>query len=258
MVCRSIATAVCLLALASPGLAEEEEKWIQLFNGKDLDQWTVKIRGYPAGENFGNTFRVEDGLLTVRYDQYDKFDRRFGHLFYNGEFSHYRLRVEYRFVGEQCPGGPGWAFRNSGVMLHGEKPETMSRNQEFPVSIEAQLLGGDGENERTTANVCTPGTHLVRDGELITRHCNSSSSKTYHGDRWVTVELEVHGGGVVKHIIDGDVVLEYEKCQYDPGDPDAQKLITGDDLLIRGGTISLQSESHPIQFRKVELLPLEQ
>lgn len=254
---RLLATTLCFFAVTACVRAEDD-RWIQLFNGKDLDQWTVKIRGYPAGENFGDTFRVEDGLLTVRYDQYDAFDERYGHLFYNGEFSHYRLRVEYRFIGEQCPGGPGWAYRNSGVMLHGQKPETMSKDQKFPVSSEAQLLGGDGENERSTANVCTPGTHIVIDGELVTRHCTRSASKTYHGDQWVTAELEVRGGGVIKHLVEGEVVLEYEQCQYDPEDPDAQKLITGDDLLIREGTISLQSESHPVQFRKVELLPLEE
>lgn len=247
---------ICAFAFTACARAAEDQ-WIQLFNGNNLDGWTVKIRGYPAGENFGNTFRVEDGLLTVRYDQYDAFDERFGHLFYDDLFSHYRLRVEYRFIDDQCPGGPGWAVRNSGVMLHGEKPQTMTKDQRFPVSVEAQLLGGDGESERSTANVCTPGTHIVIDGELITRHCNRSDSKTYHGDQWVTVELEVRGGDVVKHLIDGKVVLEYEKCQYDPGDADAQKLITGDDLVIREGTISLQSESHPVQFRKVELLRLD-
>ncbi|WP_164101290.1 3-keto-disaccharide hydrolase [Candidatus Laterigemmans baculatus] len=243
--------------MASTSLAAEDEAWIQLFNGKNLDGWTVKIRNHPVGENFGNTFRVEDGLLTVRYDQYDTFDEQFGHLFYRDAFSHYRLRVEYRFIGEQCPGGPGWAFRNSGVMLHGQKPETMTVDQRFPVSVEAQLLGGDGVAERTTSNVCTPGTHIVIDGERITRHCNSSRSKTYHGDQWVTAEFEVRGGDVIKHILDGQVVLKYEKPQYDPSDSDAQRLIASDDLLIRQGTISLQSESHPVQFRKVELLPLK-
>ncbi len=257
MYCRLIATTFCLFAMASTSLAAEDEAWIQLFNGKNLDGWTVKIRNHPVGENFGNTFRVEDGLLTVRYDQYDTFDEQFGHLFYRDAFSHYRLRVEYRFIGEQCPGGPGWAFRNSGVMLHGQKPETMTVDQRFPVSVEAQLLGGDGVAERTTSNVCTPGTHIVIDGERITRHCNSSRSKTYHGDQWVTAEFEVRGGDVIKHILDGQVVLKYEKPQYDPSDSDAQRLIASDDLLIRQGTISLQSESHPVQFRKVELLPLK-
>lgn len=257
MFCRLIAATLCVLAVGSSSRAADGDAWIQLFNGKNLDGWTVKIRQHPVGENFGNTFRVEDGLLTVGYDQYHTFEERFGHLFYRDTFSHYRLRVEYRFIGQQCPGGPGWAFRNSGVMLHGQKPETMTLDQRFPVSVEAQLLGGGGEGERTTSNVCTPGTHIVMNGELITRHCHSSRSKTYHGDQWVTAEFEVRGGGVVKHIIDGKVVLEYEQCQYDPADPDAQRLITGDDLIIREGTISLQSESHPVQFRKVELLPLQ-
>jgi hypothetical protein len=233
-------------------------EWVSIFNGKDLTGWTPKIRFHKLGENYKNTFRVEDGLLKVRYDGYDKFDETFGHLFYETPFSHYRMRVEYRFVGEQCPEGPGWAFRNSGVMLHGQDPATMDVDQKFPVSIEAQMLGGNGKDPRTTANLCTPGTNVVMNGKLITRHCTSSTSKTYHGDQWVTLELEVHGSGVIKHIHEGKVVIQYEQPQYDPRDADAKKLIEGDDLLIEGGTISLQSESHPLDFRKVEIMVLEE
>lgn len=250
----------CLLALLGFSIpsAHAEEKWIQLFNGKDLTGWTPKIKGYPLGENFGNTFRVEDGLLKVRYDQYEKFDRTFGHLFYEKPFSHYRLRVEYRFVSEQAPGGPDWAFRNSGVMIHGEAPETMELNQDFPACIEVQLLGGRGEGKRTTANLCTPGTHVVIDGKLITRHCNDSNSETYHGDQWVTVEIEARGNEVIRHIIDGKVVLEYNQPQLDEGDAHAAKLIEKrGNKMLDGGSISLQSESHPIDFRKVEILVLE-
>ncbi len=252
----------CLLALAcsiSVAKAEDQGKWISLFNGKNLDGWTPKIKGYKLGENFGNTFRVEDGLLKVRYDKYDKFDRRFGHLFYKDQFSHYRLRLEYRFVGEQAKEGPGWAYRNSGAMLHGEAPETMAIDQDFPVSIEAQLLGGDGKNKRTTMNLCTPGTNVVLKGKLFKPHCTSSSSKTYHGDQWVTVEMEVHGNGIIKHIIDGEVVLEYTQSQLDPRDEHAQELISKNGgIMLSKGTISLQSESHPLDFRKVELMILEE
>jgi hypothetical protein len=236
----------------------QEKGWIALFNGKDLDGWTPKIRGYAAGENFGDTFRVEGGVLKVAYDKYTKFDGKFGHLFYKTPFSHYRLRVEYRFVGEQCPGGPSWAFKNSGAMIHGQSPESMRMDQDFPVSIEVQFLGGNGRNKRPTANVCSPGTNIVMGGKLITQHCNNSTSKTYHGDEWVTVEVEVHGNGVIKHIVDGQTVLEYEKAQLDPSDADGRRLIEekkGEKMIV-GGTISLQSESHPIEFRKVELLPL--
>ncbi len=230
--------------------------WVQLFNGRDLDGWTPKVRGYPAGENALDTFRVEDGLLKVSYDQYQSFDGRFGHLFYQHSYGHYRIRVEYRFVGEQTAGGPGWAFRNSGIMVHGQSAESMGLDQDFPVSIEVQLLGGNGSNARSTANLCTPGTNVMMGGELKTQHCFNSSSQTYHGDQWVTVETEVRGGEVIRHWIDGQVVLEYQHPQLDPRDADAQGLVRGDSLLLNSGTISLQAESHPLEFRRVELLPL--
>ncbi len=255
---------VCVLLLLwlIPAVQAEDKtadgEWIQLFNGKNMDGWIPKIRGYAVGENFGNTFRVEDGVLKVGYDQYDKFDEKFGHLFYKDTFSHYVLRAEYRFTGEQCPGGPGWAIRNSGLMIHGQSPESMGKDQKFPVSIEVQLLGGSGSGKRPTANLCTPGTNVVMDGELITRHCTSSRSKTYHGDQWVTVEVEVHGSGTITHKVNGETVLSYTKPQLDPKDADAKKLIVGDKLLLEGGTISLQSESHPVEFRKVELKVLKE
>jgi hypothetical protein len=257
---RKTLTAAFLLlvapALLSGAEPAAEERWIPLFNGKNLDGWKVKIAGHDLGDNFGNTFRVEDGLLKVVYDRYERFDGKFGHLFYERPFSHYVLRVEYRFVGEQVPGGPGWAFRNSGIMLHGQTPESMAKDQNFPVSIEVQLLGGGGSGTRPTANVCTPGTHVVMDGKLVTRHCNPSRSKTYHGDQWVTVEVEVRGSEHIKHVVNGETVLEYTHPQLDPGDADARKLIRGDDKLLASGTISLQSESHPVEFRKVELRKL--
>jgi hypothetical protein len=235
----------------------ESEHWVPLFNGKDLDGWKVKIKGYELGDNFGDTFRVENGVLKVSYDHYDKFNERFGHLFYKTPFSHYRLRVEYRFVGDQCPGGPTWAVRNSGAMIHGQTPESMRKDQDFPVSIEVQFLGGNGRDKRPTANVCSPGTHIVIGGKLITQHCNNSTSKTYHGDQWVTVEVEVHGNSKIIHKVDGETVLEYEKPQYDDGDPDGKRLIKDGEKMISEGTISLQSESHPIEFRKVEIMPLK-
>jgi hypothetical protein len=248
-----------VLPLCAPAQeAGDDAGWISLFNGENLEGWTVKIAGHDLNDNYGDTFRVEDGVLKVSYDHYDQFNNKFGHIFYKDKFSHYRLRVEYRFVGDQCPGGAGWALRNSGIMVHSQSPESMRKDQSFPVSIEVQLLGGNGRDERTTANVCSPGTHIVMNGELVTRHCNSSRSKTYHGDQWVTVEVEVRGNSTIKHIIDGEVVLEYEKPQLDENDGDAKKLIEANngDKMLHEGYISLQSESHPIEFQKVEILPL--
>jgi hypothetical protein len=259
-----VAFACVTLSLALlPPCARAEEKaagevgWVSIFNGKDLEGWTPKIRYHALGENWKNTFRVEDGVMKVAYDGYEKFDETFGHIFYKTPYSHYKFRMEYRFVGEQCPGGPGWALRNSGIMVHGQDPATMAVDQDFPVSIEVQLLGGDGEKERTTANLCTPGTNVVLNGELFTPHCVNSRSKTYHGEQWVKVEVEVKGNEFIQHFINGEAVFEYEKPQLDPKDEDAQKLIKDGNLLLSGGTISLQSESHPVEFRNIEILVLD-
>ncbi len=236
-----------------------EGEWIPLFNGHDLNGWTPKIVGHKAGDNFADTFRVADGVIRVAYDGYgSEFKDRFGHLFYKDPFSHYVLRVEYRFVGEQCPGAPGWALRNSGVMFHGETPESMRIDQSFPVSLEFQMLGGLGSGERPTGNLCSPGTNVVLNGKLFTPHCVNSTSKTYNGDVWVAAEIEVHGDNLVRHKIEGETVIEYTEPQLDEKDADARRLMKdGAKKMLTGGTISLQSEGHPVEFRKVELIKLK-
>ncbi len=233
-------------------------EWIQLFNGQNLDGWTPKFTGSELGINYNNTFRVEDGILTVSYDQWDNFDGEFGHLFYEKPFSSYRLRVEYRFVEEQVTNGPGWAYRNNGMMIHSQPPEDMSIDQEFPVSLEIQLLGGNGNDKRTTANICTPGTNVVIDGELVTQHCINSSSDTYHGNQWVTLDVVVRGNNI-KHYVNGNLVFDYSKPQLDPNDSDAKKILKEvDTKLLTEGYITIQAESHPTQFRKIEVMPLDE
>ena len=236
---------------ASPG------KWLKLFNGKDLEDWKVKIKDHPLNENYGNTFRVENGVMKVSYDQYDSFKQQFGHIYYKQKFTAYLLVVEYRFTGEQAKGGPDWAYRNSGAMLHCQSPESIYLDQDFPISLEEQLLGGNGKDDRPTANLCTPGTNVVLKGKLFTPHCINSTSKTYHGDQWVHVEALVLMDSVIKHIVGRDTVLEYEKPQYDGRDQWVKKAGFKDGQLIKEGYISLQSESHPCEFRKVELFNLE-
>jgi len=243
-----------------PGISAEEveEGWLRLFNGVDLSGWTPKIRGSPLGDDPYGTFRVEDGLLTVGYDGYDAFDDRFGHLFYDLPFTDYRLRVEYRFVGEQAPGGPAWAFKNSGVMIHAQPPGSMGLDQDFPISVEVQLLGGSGEGARPTANVCTPGTHIEMDGALTETHCIESSSPTFHDDRWVTVDVWVRGAGSIVHVVEGDTVLAYARPVIGGGVVDGfDPAYKVDGAVLAGGYIALQSESHPVQFRRVLIQELD-
>ncbi|RDC55406.1 DUF1080 domain-containing protein [Pedobacter chinensis] len=234
-----------------------QKGWINLFNGKDLKDWNVKISKHDYKDNYANTFRVENGVMKVSYDGYQEFDQQYGHIFYKKPFSSYLLKVTYRFVGEQAKGGEGWATRNSGAMLHCQDPATMLKNQDFPISVEAQILGGDGEHERHTSNVCTPGTLINYNGKLFTPHCLDSKSKTYAGDQWVTAEFLVLGDSVIKHIIAGEVVLEYTKPQIGGGSvSNYDPKVKIDGTPLKSGYISLQSESHPIEFKTVKLFDL--
>lgn len=254
-------TIISILFLGSCSVKKSGEvEWVQLFNGKDLTGWTPKITGYDMGDNFGNTFTVEDGMIKVRYNAYETFDDRFGHLFYKEPFSHYKLRVEYRIVGDQCAGAPGWAYKNSGIMIHGQTPESMEKGQDFPTSIEIQLLASDSLVQRTNMNVCTPGTNIVMEGTLILDHCINSSSHNFYGEDWYIAEVEVRGNELIRHIINGDTVLQYTQPQLDERDATYPKLIeiNKGDKMLSEGTISLQSEGHPIDFRKVEIMVLEE
>jgi hypothetical protein len=257
-----LAAVACAVMVGSAQSKTDQKEWIQLFNGRDLKDWSIKFAHYPLGENVNDTFRVEDGLLKVRYDKWQTFDDQFGHIFYREPFSYYVIAAEYRFVGEQVRTSRtdlGWAVRNNGLMLHSPDPKTMVKDQDFPISIEVQLLGGLSNGKpRTTANLCTPGTNVVMDGALVTRHCVNSTSKTYDGDQWVRVEVLIHGDELVRHMVDGATVLEYTKPQIGGGNVSpVDPAVKVDGTPLTGGFISLQAETAPIDFRKVELLNLE-
>jgi hypothetical protein len=258
-------TDVLPAAMVTPG-APPIGQWISLFNGENLDGWTIKMTHHEINDNFNDTFRVEDGLLRVVYDDYTPpFGGEFGHIFYTGfqrVFSHYRLRIEYRIVGNQIAGAPDWGYRNNGVMIHSESPESMTLDQEFPTSMEVQFLGSDADEAsepRPTGNVCSPGTNIVLDGQLHTEHCVLTSSLVIRGEQWVTIEVEVLGSESVTHTVNGTVTAHYTNTQYDPNDwtGNAQRLIQSNDLSLGEGMIALQAESHPTDFRKVEIMLLD-
>ena len=243
-----------------------EENWLSLFNGKDLDGWDIKFSGHEINDNYKNTFQVEDGMIRVVYDEYEKFDDKYGHMYYEKPFSYYKIRFDYRFLGEQTPGGESWNVRNSGIMLHSQSAKSNDLHQDFPVSIEIQLLGGLGKGPRTTGNLCTPGTQVVFNDKLDFTHCISSNSKTFDGDRWVHVEAIILGDQSITHIVEKDTVLVYEKPQittsyldddwdrYGVTSKDYWKKISG--KLLSEGYIAIQAESHAIDFKNIELLNL--
>ena len=262
LVRRSGAVLVMAGALAAVGCASagspsgdpDQRDWVQLFNGENLDGWKVKFADHPVGTNLNNTFRVEDGILRVTYEDWPSWTGEMGHLIHDGVYSHYLLAAEYRFVGEQVTGADiGWARRNNGLMLHSQAAEAMSMDQGYPNSMEMQLLGGLGEGARTTANLCTPGTVFEQNGELNTTHCVNSTSATYDGDSWVRVEALVLGDSVVKHIVEGDTVFTYSKPQLG----EVRRGETPNLSPLASGHIAIQAESAPTEFRVIEVLNLE-
>ena len=239
---------------------EQEKDWIKLFNESDINDWIVKIHHHDAGINYGETFRVEEEIIKVRYDRYEgDFNDQFGHLYYKQPYSYFRLRMQYRFVGELHPGAPSYTLLNSGVMFHSQDPRTMPREQNWPISVEMQFLAGLGDGKpRPTGNMCSPGTEVVYEGRIHPGHCINSSSETYEKDVWVTAELIVMGDSLVIHKINGDTVLQYSQPQIGGGvvegyDPKFKP----DGKLLTEGFIALQSEGQPIDFKDIWLLNLE-
>tara|TARA_B100001248_G_scaffold40114_1_gene25622 strand:+ start:158 stop:1051 length:894 start_codon:yes stop_codon:yes gene_type:complete len=247
------------------------ENWEIIFNGKDLKDWKIKFANQNLNINYKNTFQIKDSILKVVYDNYDNFDNNYGQIYYKKPYSYYKLKFEYRFTGNQTKGGAGWAKRNSGIMIHSQSPESNDFSQSFPVSIEVQLLGGLSKGERSTGNLCTPGTAVIMNEKINYNHCVLSNSKTYDGEQWVRGEIIVHGGEMITHIIENDTVLSYNRPQIGGGFVDSklgdidwtsngvenkEYWLSKEGEILKSGYIALQSESHPVDFRNIRLLDL--
>ncbi len=254
-----LVAAVVLFGCSPSQKKEEKNEWISLFNGKDLNDWVVKVHHHETGVNFGNTFRVEDGMIKVRYDQYGDFNDQFAHLYYKTPFSHFHLKLDYHFTGTLQKGAPEYTLLNSGVMFHSQDPKSILKEQNWPISVEMQFLAGLGDgNPRPTGNMCSPGTEIVYNGKQYEDHCLNSTSKTYGKDEWVHAELIVLGDSSVTHIINGDTVLRYTNPSMGGG------VVNGYDSTLwhpgtplSSGFIALQSEGQPIDFRNIELKNLK-
>ena len=245
-----------------------QEDWQTLFNGKDLTGWDIKIKGHPLNENYKNTFQVEDSMIRVVYSEYDKFNNQFGHLYTKKPYSYYKLKLQYRFVGDQLADAPEWADRNSGVMLHSQSAQSINLHQDFPVSLEMQFLCGNGKDTVPTGNVCTPGTFIIYDGKPYLAHIKNSTSKSYLKNEWINAQAEVYGDSLVRHIINGDTVLTYTKPMIGEGFvsntnnwtwaniTDSLFWINKANTPLGAGHIALQAESQPVDFRRIEILEL--
>ena len=237
---------------------EDQSEWKVIFNGKDLTGWTPKIHHHESGDNYANTFRVVDGLLEVNYDDYGAFEDRYGHLFYEKPYSSFQLSWEYRFTDQWLNDAASYTYRNSGIMFHSQAPETILKEQDWPISVEFQLYAEEKEEvPRPTGNMCSPGTDVVFEGKIDPRHCINSSAPTFKWDQWVKADLIVYGDSLVIHMINGDTVLRYTKPQIGGGvanrfDP----AIKVDGTPLKSGYIALQSEGQGIVFKNIKIREL--
>jgi hypothetical protein len=238
---------------------KQENEWQTLFNGKDLNDWIVKIHHHEVGDNYAQTFRVKDGLVQVNYDDYENFENRYGHLFYKTPFSSFHLTWEYRFTNQWLKDAPSYTYRNSGIMFHSQSPQSILKEQDWPISVEFQLLAAAGDGKpRPTGNMCSPGTDVRYEGKIDPRHCINSTSATFEWDQWVKAELIVLKDSLVTHLINGDTVLQYTRPQIGGGVANNYDLkVKQDGKPLTQGYIALQSEGQGIEFKEIKLKKLD-
>ncbi|ESQ93353.1 hypothetical protein ABAC460_01210 [Asticcacaulis sp. AC460] len=249
-----------LMLIAPVAASAAEAPWEPIFDGKTLDGWTPNLVGQKVGDDPLKTYVVEDGNLRVSYAHYDnRFAGQYGHIFWKEPLKAFRLRFEYRIYGDPLPDIKVWEVSNSGVMFHAQTPQTMRRDQGFPVSLEFQILGVPRPQQEPSGNLCTPGTTIVIDGKRDLRHCILSSSPLLPVGQWERGEIEVLSNGEITHFINGEAVLRYSAPELDPADKDAAVLIAaaGGAVKLEQGYIALQAEGQPIEFRKIEVQRLD-
>jgi hypothetical protein len=243
----------------NPPQSDSNDDWQILFNGKDLDDWVVKIHQHEVGDNYANTFRVVDEIIQVNYDDYDTFDNRYGHLFYKEPFSSFHLKFEYRFTDQWMEDAPSYTYRNSGVMFHSQDPNSILKDQDWPISVEYQMLAREVDGQaRPTGNMCSPGTEIFYEGTLFPNHCLNSSSPTFEWNEWVKADLIVYNDSLIIHMVNGDTVLRYSKPHiggavangFDPN-------VKIDGKALTSGYIGLQAEGQGVEFKEIKLRKLD-
>ena len=250
---RSLSNWFVLLMFISSCARNAQQKsteWSPIFNGIDLKGWHIKIAGQKMDVNHLNTFTVEDSIIKIRYDKYGDFKRQFGALYTDRAYKNYRLKLDFRFVGETCPGAPAWGYQDSGIQYHGQSAESMEQGQEFPVALEYNLHGGNGKEERPCGEICANGTLIDLDGKTVKGCQKPLVKKTILGGVWATAEIEVKDG-VIRQFINGEEIISFTNPRYDADHVKGKTFIKNGKSELTKGHISLQSNSHPIDFRNI-------
>lgn len=114
----------CTLMAQGKGKAKapkgKKSETIQLFNGKDLENWAFHLKDQSVDP--ATVFTVQNGVINIKGDP-------FGYMRTKDSYSDYKLNVEWRWPTEAT---------NSGVFVHGQQPDAI-----WLKCVECQLQAGN-------------------------------------------------------------------------------------------------------------------
>lgn len=202
---------------------------LELFNGRDLTGWHVDVPEMDNKPDAINPFIVRNGLLV-------SLGTPGGHLITDAIYKNYRLVAEYRFAAK-----PG----NCGVLVHASTPRALYKM--FPKSLEVQMMHENaGDFWCIIEDIKVPDMVVRRGPEEewgITegknrRILNLTDGSEKKPGEWNTMVIECYDREV-KVWVNGDLV------NY------------GFDCTANEGQIAVQAEGSEVEFRKLELAPIQ-
>lgn len=218
-----------LLVLAACSAEPQAPVTVHLFNGADLHGWHADIPDADGNPDIAASFSVRDGLLISHGSPQ-------GHLLTDDFYSNYELIVEYRWPGE---GG------NCGVLVHASIPRMLYGM--FPQSIECQMHAGNaGDFWCIGENIAVENMAERRNGDPATwtgeeganrhiRNLTDDSEKPL--GEWNTMKIVCRDKNIDIWVNDDHVM-------------------SGFDCTATSGSVAIQAEGTPCEFRRIDLTPL--
>jgi hypothetical protein len=216
-----------------------------LFNGRDLSGWCVALEGRRPGEDPNGVFRVSDGVMRVSGEET-------GGIVSEKSYRDYVLRVEYRWVGKSVGSRLGMAA-DTGVLYHSQG-EMFAWNGLWMRSFECNILRGRTGDFIIVSDKGAPVRYAATvEGRVVADEANISNwfrlgswantedtpdvfPERRYGE-WNRLEI-VCDGSRVEHWLNDVLVFEAEN------------------LTPSQGRIQIQSEGHPVEFRRIDLKAL--
>lgn len=148
-------------------LSQSSDETIQLFNGKNLDNWEFYLQDNAVDPK--GVFYIQDGVIHIKGDP-------FGYMRTKEVYSDYVLHVEWRYPVEAT---------NSGIFVNVQSPDSI-----WPACFEIQLRAGSAGDF-----VLMSGTSLAeKTDRIIVAKKNESNEKPV--GEWNTAEIKVAGGNI--------------------------------------------------------------